>query len=269
MNTTTTNIIYSFQVFPMNGEALKNEIIASTADRKERCEALQRLKDTLMLPSGKARKGGRAEVAAAEAQVNEANTRCNKADAAYRAAIQPLLIDLCNKHFRANLSSFDDTKSFDPVLAAKVKDAAIKSFDSFEEGRRGKSFSITDSNGFEFNITTHHDGFCGFRIGAGDEPYSLGGGEIELGANAEGYTFYDEASKTYIIDAPKGRFDFTDATPRKGYKVRVSSLRERNLKHIATMGKVMSVLAELGEHLNATDYSANFTCLSYHLADIA
>lgn len=264
--TTTANIIYSFQVFPANAEALKSELIATTADRKERCEALQRLKDTLMLPSGKARKGGRAEVAAAEAQVTEANARCNNAHLTYREAIAPLLIDLRNKHFRANLSSFDCSNSIDPTLATLVKEAAIKSFDSFSANNRGQPFTITDINGFEYSITTQHDGYNGFRVSAGDEPYNICGGEVELRAIAEGWSFHEEAKTTYIIDSAKGRFDFTEATPRKGYKVAVSSLRERNLKHIATLGRVMTVLAEMGEHLNATDYSSHFTNLTYELS---
>jgi hypothetical protein len=263
--TTTANIIYSFQVFPANAVEMKKDITAANEVRKAKCERLQHLKDTLMLPSGKARKGGRAEVAQAEAEVKDANNECNRLDSLYRDSLSPLLVDLRNKHFRANLSSFDPSKCSDPVMAGKVKHAALLSFDSMNSLHRGESFKVLDNNGLEFNITTQHDGYKGFRVIAGDEPYALGGGDIELQSINTVWTWQEEAKDTIIVDAEKGRFDFTEATPRHGYEVNVRTLKARSLQHNVTMGKVMTALAELGEHLNATDYSNHFTLMVWSL----
>lgn len=265
--TTTANIIYSFQVVPANADQMKKDITAANEVRKAKCERLQHLKDTLMLPSGKARKGGRAEVAQAEAEVKEANNECNRLDSLYRDSLTPLLVDLRNKHFRANLSSFDPSKCSDPVMAGKVKHAALLSFDSMNYLHRGEQFKVLDSNGVEFNITTHHDGYKGFRVSAGDEAYSLGGGDVELQSANKSWAWEMEEStkESIIVDAENGRFDYTEATPRHGYQVDVRTLKARSLQHNVTMGKVMTALAELGEHLNATDYSNHFTSQAWRL----
>ena len=227
-----------------------NAMKEAKASYSEAAEKVKSINDSLLLPSGRARKGGRADLEAGSIESKVKYELYSKSREITREAVRGYITDIRNKHIVKTLTDFLGIADIRDPYEFDIIHASIESFNA-----SGQAVIVNIEHN-DFEVRCNYESYNGFRISITikGEYCGIGGGNVEVRKIYEASDFIDKKEdglKGELIDGYLV-IDIPDTYYDNCHGISINYLKDVSHGLARSVGDVVVACSMIQEKINKT-----------------